>query len=270
MKLIKNYRTLKLAIVVSFITLIMILAYGFVSWKSWENVQSVTKNTNEVESSLFINLQKDKLSAKKLNEYLADLKNKRRSCDVVFFVSWQKNVNTRFKKYSEECNESVEKMNRTIQSMEKIVSFMEFDKELSGEIRMVSDNLSKTKQNDFIAMEKIWTGVKKRLGYREDEVDLRKLVMKRIDAILLAVRDLKSANEKKDSDQFTIARDRFTVAINAWIGLQNELTQESQIRIDNLLREFWNKSAIKNIPLCDGIFFFSNLAENENFLWWNS
>jgi len=194
MKLIKNYRTLKLAIVMSFITLIMILAYGFVSWKSWENVQSVTKNTNEVESSLFINLQKDKLSAEKLNEYLADLKNKRR--------------------------------------------FMEFDKELSGEIRTVSDNLSKTKQNDFIAMEKIWTGAKKRLESREDEVDLRKLVMKRIDAILLAVRDLKSANEKKDSDQFTVARDKFTVAINAWIGLQNELTQESQLRIDNLLREF--------------------------------
>ena len=238
MKLIKNYRTLKLAIVMSFITLIMILAYGFVSWKSWENVQSVTKNTNEVESSLFINLQKDKLSTEKLNEYLADLKNKRQSCDVVFFVSWQKNVNVRFKKYSEECNKSVEKMNRTIQSIEKIVSFMEFDKELSGEIRTVSDELSKTKQNDFIAMEKIWTGVKKRLESREDEVDLRKLVMKRIDAILLAVRDLKSANEKKDSDQFTIARDKFTVAINAWIGLQNELTQESQIRIDNLLREF--------------------------------
>lgn len=238
MKLIKNYHTLKLAIVMSFITLIMILAYGFVSWKSWENVQSVTKNTNEVESSLFINLQKDKLSAKKLNEYLADLKNKRRSCDVVFFVSWQKNVNTRFKKYSEEYNKSVEKMNRTIQSIEKIVSFMEFDKELSDEIRMVSDDLSKTKQNDFIAMEKIWTGVKKRLESRGDESDLRKLVMKRIDAILLAVRDLKSANEKKDSDQFTIARDKFTVAINAWIGLQNELTQESQLRIDNLLREF--------------------------------
>ena len=235
---IKNYRTLKLAIVMSFITLIMILAYGFVSWKSWENVQSVTKNTNEVESSLFINLQKDKLSAKKLNEYLADLKNKRRSCDVVFFVSWQKNVNARFKKYSEECNKSVEKVNRTIQSIEKIVSFMEFDKELSDEIRMVSGNLSKTKQNDFITMEKIWTGAKKRLESREDESDLRKLAMKRIDAILLAVRDLKSANEKKDSDQFTIARDRFTVAINAWIGLQNELTQESQIRIDNLLREF--------------------------------
>ena len=87
MKLIKNYRTLKLAIVMSFITLIMILAYGFVSWKSWENVQSVTKNTNEMESSLFINLQKDKLSTEKLNEYLADLKNKRQSCDVVFFVS---------------------------------------------------------------------------------------------------------------------------------------------------------------------------------------
>ena len=237
-KLIKNYRTLKLAIVMSFITLIMILAYGFVSWKSWENVQSVTKNINEVESSLFINLQKDKLSAEKLNEYLADLKNKRRSCDVVFFVSWQKDVNARFKKYSEECNKSVEKMNRTIQSIEKIVSFMEFDKELSGEIRMVSDELSKTRQNDFIAMEKIWTGAKKRLEYREDESDLRKLVMKRIDAILLAVRDLKSANEKKDSDQFTIARDKFTVAINAWIGLQNELTQESQLRIDNLLREF--------------------------------
>ena len=238
MKLIKNYRTLKLAIVMSFITLIMILAYGFVSWKSWENVQIVTKNTNEVESSLFINLQKDKLSAEKLNEYLADLKNKRQSCDVVFFVSWQKNVNTRFKKYSEECHKSVEKMNRTIQSMEKIVSFMEFDKELSGEIRMVSDELSKTKQNDFIAMEKIWTGAKKRLESGEDEVDLRKLAMKRIDAILLAVRDLKSANEKKDSDQFTIARDKFTVTINAWIGLQNELTQESQLRIDNLLREF--------------------------------
>ena len=238
MKLIKNYRTLKLAIAMSFITLIMILAYGFVSWKSWENVQSVTKNINEVESSLFINLQKDKLSAKKLNEYLADLKNKRQSCDVVFFVSWQKNVNTRFKKYSEECNKSVEKMNRTIQSMEKIVSFMEFDKELSDEIRMVSDSLSKTKQNDFIAMEKIWTSVKKRLESREDEVDLRKLVMKRMDAILLAVRDLKSANEKKDSDQFTVARDKFTVAINAWIGLQNELTQESQFMIDNLLREF--------------------------------
>lgn len=142
------------------------------------------------------------------------------------------------KKYSEECNKSVEKMNRTIQSMEKIVSFMEFDKELSGEIRTVSDSLSKTKQNDFIAMEKIWTGVKKRLESREDEVDLRKLAIKRIDAILLAVRDLKSANEKKDSDQFTIARDKFTVAINAWIGLQNELTQESQLRIDNLLREF--------------------------------
>ena len=129
-------------------------------------------------------------------------------------------------------------MNQTIQSMEKIVSFMEFDKELSDEIRMVSDNLSKTKQNDFIAMEKMWTGVKKRLESREDEVDLRKLVMKRIDAILLAVRDLKSTDEKKDSDQFTIARDKFTVAINAWIGLQNELTQESQLRIDNLLREF--------------------------------
>ena len=238
MKLIKNYRTLKLAIVMSFITLIMILAYGFVSWKSWENVQSVTKNTNEAESSLFINLQKDKLSAEKLNEYLADLKNKRQSCDVIFFISWQKNINARFKKYSEECNKSVEKMNRTIQSIEKIVGLMEFDKELSGEIRTVSDELSKTKQNDFIAVEKIWTDAKKRLESREDEVDLRKLVMKRIDAILLAVRDLKSANEKKDSDQFTIARDKFTVAINAWIGLQNELTQESQLRIDNLLREF--------------------------------
>jgi len=238
MKLIKNNHILKLAIVISFITLIMILAYGFMSWKSWENVQNVTKNTNEVESSLFINLQKDKLSAEKLNEYLADLKNKRQSCDVVFFISWQKNINARFKKYSEECNKSVEKMNRTIQSIEKIVSFMEFDKELGGETRTVSDNLSKTKQNDFIAMEKIWTGAKKRLESREDESDLRKLVMKRIDAILLAVRDLKSANEKKDSDQFTIARDKFTVAINAWIGLQNELTQESQLRIDNLLREF--------------------------------
>ena len=238
MKLIKNYRTLKLAIAMSFITLIMILAYGFMSWKSWENVQSVTKNTNEVESSLFVNLQKDKLSAEKLNEYLVDLKNKRQSCDVVFFISWQRDINARFKKYSEECNKSVEKMNRTIQSIEKIVSFMEFDKELSGEIRTVSDELSKTRQNDFIAIEKIWTGVKKRLESREDEVDLRKLAMKRIDAILLAVRDLKSADEKKDGDQFTIVRDKFTVAINAWIGLQNELTQESQLRIDNLLREF--------------------------------
>ena len=238
MKFIKNYRTLKLAIVMSFITLIMILAYGFVSWKSWENVQSVTKNANEMESSLFINLQKDKLSAEKLNEYLADLKNKRQSCDVIFFISWQKNINARFKKYSEECNKSVEKMNRTIQSIEKIVGLMEFDKELSGEIRTVSDELSKTKQNDFIAMEKIWTDAKKRLESREGEADLRKLVMKRIDAILLAVRDLKSADKKKDSDQFTIARDKFTVAINSWIGLQNELTQESQLRIDNLLREF--------------------------------
>ena len=237
-KLIKNHRALKLAIVISFITLIMILAYGFVSWKSWENVQSVTKNINEVESSLFINLQKDKLSTEKLNEYLADLKNKRQSCDVVFFISWQKNVNARFKKYSEECNKSVEKMNRTIQSIEKIVGLMEFDKELSGEIRTVSDELSKTKQNDFIAMEKIWTDAKKRLESREGEAGLRKLVMKRIDAILLAVRDLKSADKKKDSDQFTIARDKFTVAINSWIGLQNELTQESQLRIDNLLREF--------------------------------
>ena len=238
MKLIKDRHALKLAIVMSFITLIMILAYGFVSWKSWENVQSVTKNTNEVESSLFINLQKDKLSTEKLNEYLADLKNKRQSCDVVFFISWQKNINARFKKYSEECNKSVEKMNRTIQSIEKIVSFMEFDKELSGEIRAVSDELSNTRQNDFITMEKIWTSAKKRLESREDEVDLRKLAMKRIDAILLAVRDLKSADEKKDGDQFTIVRDKFTVAINAWIGLQNELTQESQLRIDNLLREF--------------------------------
>ena len=238
MKLIKNHRALKLAIIISFITLIMILAYGFMSWKSWENIQSVTKNANEMESSLFINLQKDKLSAEKLNEYLADLKNKRQSCDVVFFISWQKNVNARFKKYSEECNKSVEKMNRTIQSMEKIVSFMEFDKELSGEIRTVSDSLSKTKQNDFIAMEKIWTDAKKRLESREGEAGLRKLVMKRIDAILLAVRDLKSADKKKDSDQFTVARDKFTVAINAWIGLQNELTQEFQLRIDNLLREF--------------------------------
>ena len=237
-KLIKNHRALKLAIVISFITLIMILAYGFVSWKSWENVQSVTKNNNEVESLLFINLQKDKLSTEKLNEYLADLKNKRQSCDVVFFISWQKNVNARFKKYSEECNKSVEKMNRTIQSIEKIVGLMEFDKELSGEIRTVSDELSKTKQNDFIAMEKIWTDAKKRLEFREGEAGLRKLVMKRIDAILLAVRDLKSADKKKDSDQFTIARDKFTVAINSWIGLQNELTQESQLRIDNLLREF--------------------------------
>jgi len=238
MKLIKNNHILKLAIVISFITLIMILAYGFMSWKSWENVQNVTKNTNEVESSLFINLQKDKLSAEKLNEYLADLKNKRQSCDVIFFISWQKNVNARFKKYSEECNKSVEKMNRTIQSIEKIVGLMEFDKELSGEIRTVSDELSKTKQNDFIAMEKIWTDAKKRLEFREGEAGLRKLVMKRIDAILLAVRDLKSADKKKDSDQFTIARDKFTVAINSWIGLQNELTQESQLRIDNLLREF--------------------------------
>ena len=238
MKLIKNHHTLKLAIVISCITLIMILAYGFVSWKSWENVQSVTKNTNEAESSLFISLQKDKLSTEKLNEYLADLKNKRQSCDVVFFISWQKNINARFKKYSEECNKSVEKMNRTIQSIEKIVSFMEFDKELSGEIRAVSDELSNTRQNDFITMEKIWTSAKKRLESREDEVDLRKLAMKRIDAILLAVRDLKSADEKKDGDQFTIVRDKFTVAINAWIGLQNELTQESQLRIDNLLREF--------------------------------
>ena len=238
MKLIKDRHALKLAIIISFITLIMILAYGLMSWKSWENVQSVTKNTNEAESSLFINLQKDKLSTEKLNEYLADLKNKRQSCDVVFFISWQKNINARFKKYSEECNKSVEKMNRTIQSIDKIVSFMEFDKELSGEIRTVSDKLSKTRQNDFIAMEKIWTGAKKRLESREDESDLRKLVMKRIDAILLAVRDLKSANEKKDSDQFTIARDKFTVAINTWIGLQNELTQESRLRIDNLLREF--------------------------------
>ena len=238
MKLIKNHRTLKLAIVISFITLIMILAYGFMSWKSWENIQSVTKNANEMESSLFINLQKDKLSAEKLNEYLADLKNKRQSCDVIFFISWQKNINARFKKYSEECNKSVEKMNRTIQSIEKIVGLMEFDKELSGEIRTVSDELSKTKQNDFIAMEKIWTDAKKRLESREGEAGLRKLVMKRIDVILLAVRDLKSADKKKDSDQFTIARDKFTVAINAWIGLQNELTQESQLRIDNLLREF--------------------------------
>ena len=238
MKLIKNYRTLKLAIVISFITLIMILAYGFMSWKSWENIQSVTKNANEMESSLFINLQKDKLSAEKLNEYLADLKNKRQSCDVIFFISWQKNINARFKKYSEECNKSVEKMNRTIQSIEKIVGFMEFDKELSGEIRTVSDELSKTKQNDFIAMEKIWTDAKKRLESREGEAGLRKLVMKRIDVILLAVRDLKSADKKKDSDQFTIARDKFTVAINAWICLQNELTQEYQLRIDNLLREF--------------------------------
>ena len=238
MKLIKNNHILKLAIVISFITLIMILAYGFMSWKSWENVQSVTKNTNEAESSLFISLQKDKLSTEKLNEYLADLKNKRQSCDVVFFISWQKNINARFKKYSEECNKSVEKMNRTIQSIEKIVSFMEFDKELSGEIRAVSDELSNTRQNDFITMEKIWTSAKKRLESREDEVDLRKLAMKRIDAILLAVRDLKSADEKKDGDQFTIVRDKFTVAINAWIGLQNELTQESQLRIDNLLREF--------------------------------
>ena len=238
MKLIKNHCALKLAIVISFITLIMILAYGFMSWKSWENIQSVTKNANEMESSLFINLQKDKLSAEKLNEYLADLKNKRQSCDVIFFISWQKNANARFKKYSEECNKSVEKMNRTIQSIEKIVSFIEFDKELSSEIRTVSDSLSKIKQNDFIAMEKIWTDAKKRLEFREGEAGLRKLVMKRIDAILLAVRDLKSADKKKDSDQFTIARDKFTVAINAWIGLQNELTQESQLRIDNLLREF--------------------------------
>ena len=238
MKLIKNHRALKLAIIISFITLIMILAYGFVSWKSWENIQSVTKNANEMESSLFINLQKDKLSAEKLNEYLADLKNKRQSCDVIFFISWQKNINARFKKYSEECNKPVEKMNRTIQSIEKIVGLMEFDKELSGEIRTVSDELSKTKQNDFIAMEKIWTDAKKRLESREGEAGLRKLAMKRIDTILLAVRDLESADEKKDSDQFTIARDKFTVAINAWIGLQNELTQESQLRIDNLLREF--------------------------------
>jgi len=75
MKLIKDRHALKLAIVISFITLIMILAYGFMSWKSWENIQSVTKNANEMESSLFINLQKDKLSAEKLNEYLVDLKN---------------------------------------------------------------------------------------------------------------------------------------------------------------------------------------------------
>ena len=61
-------------------------------------------------------------------------------------------------------------MNRTIQSIEKIVSFMEFDKELSGEIRTVSDELSKTRQNDFIAMEKIWTGVRR--GWNLEEMSL--------------------------------------------------------------------------------------------------
>jgi len=92
MKLIKNHRALKLAIVMSFITLIMILAYGFMSWKSWENVQSATKNANEVESSLFVNFQKDKLSAEKLNEYLTDLKNKRQSTLMLDLKSIQKNA----------------------------------------------------------------------------------------------------------------------------------------------------------------------------------
>ena len=39
MKILQDQRRIKIAIIISLVNLVIILAYGFVSWKSWENIQ---------------------------------------------------------------------------------------------------------------------------------------------------------------------------------------------------------------------------------------
>ena len=238
MKILQGQRRIKIAIIISLVNLVIILAYGFISWKSWENIQYVTKNTNEKRASIFSKLQNDKVSIEKLSEYSVSLKSGVNDCSVVFLVSWQDNVNDKFKKYKIDCQESMEAAQSIAHNIDKIIDFMKFDKELSDEIDTLSDKLAKYQPNDFMSIEKGWSGVKNKIEAGKNEAKLRKLAAERIDAILLSVRDLKLAEEKKDSGQFTIAKDKMTVAINSLIGMQNELVQEAQSRVDNLLKDF--------------------------------
>ena len=238
MKILQDRRRIKIAIIISLVNLVIILAYGFVSWKSWENIQYVTKNTTEKRVSVFSKLQKDKISIEKLREYSVNLKSGVNDCSAVFLVAWQENVNDKFKKYKTDCQESMEAAQSISHNIDKIIDLMKFDKELSDEIDTLSDKLAKYQPNDFTSIEKGWSGVKNKIEAGENEAKLRRLATERIDAILLSVRDLKLAEEKKDSGQFTIAKDKMTVAINSLIGMQNELTQEVQSRVDNLLKGF--------------------------------
>lgn len=238
MKILQDRRRIKIAIIIGLVNLVIILAYGFVSWKSWENIQYVTKNTTEKRVSIFSKLQKDKISIEKLSEYSVNLKSGVNDCNVVFLVSWQENINDKFKKYKTDCLESMEATQSIAYNIDKIIDFMKFDKELSDEIDTLSDKFAKSQPNDFTSIGKRWSGVKNKIESGKNEAKLRKLAAERIDAILLSVRDLKLAEEKKDSGQFTIAKDKMTVAINSLIGMQNELTQEAQSRIDNLLKGF--------------------------------
>lgn len=238
MKILQDQRRIKIAIIISLVNLVIILAYGFVSWKSWENIQYVTKNTTEKRTSVFSKLQKNKISIEKLREYSVNLKSGVNDCSAVFLVSWQENVNDKFKKYKTDCQESMEAAQSIAHNIDKIIDFMKFDKELSDEIHALSDKLAKYQPNDFTSIEKGWSGVKNKIESGKSETKLRKLAIERIDAILLSVRDLRLAEEKKDSGQFTIAKDKFIVAINSLVGMQNELVQEAQSRVDNLLKDF--------------------------------
>lgn len=238
MKILQDQRRIKIAIIISLVNVVIILVYGFISWKSWENIQYVTKNTNEKRVSVFSKLQKDKISIEKLREYSVNLKSGVNDCSAVFLVSWQENVNDKFKRYKTDCQESMEAAQSIAHNIDKIIDFMKFDKELSDEIGTLSDKLAKYQPNDFTSIEKGWSGVKNKIESGKSETKLRKLATERIDAILLSVRDLRLAEEKKDSGQFTIAKDKMTVAINSLIGMQNELVQEAQSRVDNLLKDF--------------------------------
>ena len=238
MKILQDQRRIKIAIIISLVNVVVILVYGFVSWKSWENIQYVTKNTNEKRASIFSKLQNDKVSIEKLSEYSVSLKSGVNDCSAAFLVSWQENVNDKFKKYKIDCQESMEAAQSIAHNIDKIIDFMKFDKELSDEIHTLSDKLTKYQPNDFTSIEKGWSGVKNKIESGKGETKLRKLATERIDAILLSVRDLKLAEEKKDSGQFTIAKDKMTVAINSLVGMQNELVQEAQSRVDNLLKGF--------------------------------
>lgn len=238
MKILQGQRRIKNVIIISLVNVVIVLVYGFISWKSWENIQYVTKNTNEKRVLVFSKLQKDKISIEKLREYSVNLKSGVNDCNVVFLVSWQENINDKFKKYKTDCQESMETAQSIAHNIDKIIDFMKFDKELSDEIDTLSDKLAKYQPNDFTSIEKGWLGVKNKIESGKSETKLRKLAIERIDAILLSVRDLKLAEEKKDSGQFTIAKDKFIVAINSLVGMQNELVQEAQSRVDNLLKDF--------------------------------
>ena len=238
MKILQGQRRIKNVIIISLVNVVIVLVYGFISWKSWENIQYVTKNTNEKRVLVFSKLQKDKMSIEKLREYSVNLKSGVNDCNVVFLVSWQENINDKFKKYKTDCQESMETAQSIAHNIDKIIDFMKFDKELSDEIDTLSDKLAKYQPNDFTSIEKGWLGVKNKIESGKSETKLRKLAIERIDAILLSVRDLKLAEEKKDSGQFTIAKDKFIVAINSLVGMQNELVQEAQSRVDNLLKDF--------------------------------